>query len=341
MVSGSAASLQAAGLSAETVRALHHPDEAALERDVAWLAEPGRELVAWDSDTYPALLRDIPDPPAALYAAGEIDTLWQPQVAVVGSRNPTAGGIENARAFSRALAQAGFAVTSGLAAGIDGAAHAAAIEAGGKTVAVMGTGPDTVYPARNRALAQRIAGAGVLVAEFPPGTAARREHFPSRNRIIAGLSLGVLVVEAALNSGSLITARLAAEQGREVFALPGSIHNPLAKGCHRLIRDGARLVETDTDILQELAPLAGRLAGALRRQLATAAPDGVEARSPDPDLDPDYQRLWASLGHDPLPIDTIIRRSGLTAKAVSAMLLLLELKGEVEAHAGGAFSRRT
>ena len=325
------------------MHALRHPDEALLERDLAWLAESGHALVTLDNDSYPALLRDIPDPPVALYVTGDVETLWQPQVAIVGSRNPTAGGLENARAFTRALAQAGFTVTSGLALGIDGAAHAAAIEAGGRTVAVMGTGPDLVYPARNRALAARIAGSGTLVTEFPPGTAARREHFPSRNRIIAGLSLGVLVVEAALNSGSLITARLAAEQGREVFALPGSIHNPLAKGCHRLIRDGARLVETDAEILAELAPLAGRLADSLRRQLASSAPAGVAVADDGPDIftDPDYRRLWSCLGHDPLPIDTIIRRSGLTAKAVSAMLLLLELKGQVEAHAGGAFSRRT
>lgn len=342
MVSASSSSLARAGLCADAIRALHHPDEAQIEKDLEWLAQPGHGLVTWDSEVYPALLRDISAPPSALFTVGDPEALWQPQVAIVGSRNPTAGGVENARAFSRALTGAGFTVTSGLATGIDGAAHEAALDAGGDTVAVLGTGPDRVYPARNRALADRVRTHGVLVTEFPPGTAARREHFPSRNRIISGLSLGVLVIEAALNSGSLITARLAAEQGREVFALPGSIHNPLAKGCHRLIREGARLVETDAEILAELAPLAGRLAAGLGQQPAAPTRTGVVSRDTDPNVgqDPDYRRLWDSLGHDPLPVDTIIRRSGLTAKAVSAMLLLLELRGQVEAHPGGAFSRK-
>jgi DNA processing protein len=343
VVSARPAALARAGLAQETVRALHRPDEDLIRRDLDWLAQPGHDLLTWDSERYPALLRDISAPPPALYTVGDAEALWQPQVAIVGSRNPTAGGRENARAFSRALARSGFTITSGLAIGIDGSAHEAALDAGGTTVAVMGTGPDRVYPVRNRALAERIRQGGVLVSEFPPGTAARREHFPSRNRIISGLSLGVLVVEAALNSGSLITARLAAEQGREVFALPGSIHNPLATGCHRLIREGARLVETVEEILQELAPLAGRLAHSLREPLETPAAEGLETAEPDPNVvqDPDYRQLWASLGHDPLPVDTIIRRSGLTAKAVSAMLLLLELRGQVEAHPGGAFSRKT
>jgi DNA processing protein len=230
-----------------------------------------------------------------------------------------------------------------MASGIDGTAHAAAMDAGGKTVAVTGTGLDRVYPASNRTLAARIRTHGVLVSEFPPGTRARRSNFPSRNRIISGLSLGVLVVEAAVNSGSLITARLSAEQGREVFALPGSIHNPLSKGCHRLIREGARLVESTTEILQELAPLAGQLAVSLQTGPPSAAARELVNPPRYPKLadDADYQRLWASLAHDPLPTDSIIHASGLTAKAVSAMLLMLELEGKVEAHPGGAFSRKT
>jgi DNA processing protein len=338
-----------------------------LQSDLEWLQQPGHALVPFDDERYPAFLADLPHAPAALFVDGNIDALWQPQLAVIGSRNPTAGGLENARDFAGTLARQGFTITSGLALGIDGAAHQAALDAGAMTVAVLGSGLDEVYPATNRRLADRVRECGALVSEFPPGTQAQRSHFPSRNRIISGLSLGVLVIEAALNSGSLITARLAAEQGREVFALPGSIHNPLAKGCHRLIREGARLVETDAEILQELAPLAGRLAASLREQVAGAnhavgashardsqstsrkpvhRPKATEklVNSPaEPNLadDPDYAQLWDCLSHDPRPVDTLIAQSGLTAKAVSAMLLMLELRGRVEAHPGGAFSRKT
>ena len=343
----SASRLASLGLDEETIHALSRPDQAVLESDIKWLQQPGHHLLTWDDARYPALLRDIPSPPAALYADGEVESLWLPQLAVVGSRNPTAGGVENARAFTQELVQQGLTITSGLAAGIDGTAHAAAVEAGGCTVAVTGTGLDRVYPAANRQLAAAIRNHGVLVSEFPPGTRPQRSHFPSRNRIISGLSLGVLVIEAGLNSGSLITARLASEQGREVFALPGSIHNPMSKGCHRLIRDGAKLVESVADILQELAPLAGHLAQNLRAATAPVQPPRLELGAEDPQLDenfeygPEYRQLWRALGHDPLPVDSIIRASGLTAKAVSAMLLMLELRGKVEAHPGGAFSRKT
>jgi len=335
--------LSRSGLDGGTIRALTHPDETLLQSDIEWLAQPGHDLVTWDSIRYPALLRDLEAPPAALFTDGDAETLWQPQLAIVGSRNPTAGGVDNARQFAHALAQHGLTITSGLASGIDGTAHAAAIAAGGKTIAVAGTGLDRVYPASNRSLAAGIRSHGVLVSEFPPGTEPRRAHFPARNRIISGLSLGVLVIEAGLNSGSLITARLAAEQGREVFALPGSIHNPMAKGCHRLIREGANLVESVTDILQALAPLAGRLAAGLQTDLQPQQAEDLEIASPEPMLwgDRDYQKLWRCLGHDPAPVDSIIHSSGLTAKAVSAMLQVLELRGEVEAHPGGAFSRKT
>jgi DNA processing protein len=239
------------------------------------------------------------------------------------------------------------AITSGLASGIDSVAHAAALEAGGATIAVLGTGVDRVYPASSEALAGRIRQQGALVSEFPLGTPARRTNFPSRNRIISGLSLGVLVIEAGLRSGTLITARMAGNQGRDVFALPGSIHNPLAKGCHRLIRDGARLVESVSEIMEELAPLAGRLADRLRGELAAGDPSAegpelvMDAVDPQIDFDPEYRKLWTCLGHDPKPVDLIIEQSGLTARAVSAMLLLLELRGMVEGHPGGAFSRKT
>jgi DNA processing protein len=211
----------------------------------------------------------------------------------------------------------------------------------------MGTGLDRVYPSSSKGLAVRIRDKGVLVSEFPPGTGARRSHFPSRNRIISGLSLGVLVIEAGLRSGTLITARMAGNQGRDVFALPGSIHNPMAKGCHRLIRDGAKLVETVEEIMQELAPMAGQLAGELKRQInlkdmkSAASPLDNTAEEPQLDEDPEYRLLWSCMGFDPKPIDSIIEQSGLTARAVSAMLLLLELRGKVEAHRGGAYSRKT
>ena len=262
---------------------------------------------------------------------------------MIGSRNPTAGGRDNARGFAGELALRGMTITSGMAAGIDSVAHEAALDAGGLTIAVTGTGLDVVYPASGRALAQRICEHGALVSELPPGTPARRAHFPSRNRIISGLSLGVLVIEAGLRSGTLITARLAAGQGRDVFALPGSIHNPLAKGCHRLIREGAKLVESVDEILQELAPLAGQLAGQLQGELAAPNTPSLELGAADPqfELDSEYRRLWSCLGYDPTPVDSIIEQSGLTARAVSAMLLMLELRGMVEAHPGGAFSRIT
>jgi len=340
------AQLKSAGLRDETIQALSKPDAALLERDLEWLSAPSHHLLTWDNEQFPPLLRDIPSPPAALYVDGDPDILWQPQVAVIGSRNPTAGGKDNATDFAGELARQGMTITSGLAAGIDSIAHAAALDAGKTTVAVMGTGLDRVYPSSSRALAVRIRDKGVLVSEFPPGTGAKRSHFPSRNRIISGLSLGVLVIEAGLRSGTLITARMAGNQGRDVFALPGSIHNPMAKGCHRLIRDGARLVETVEEILQELAPMAGQLAGELKRQInlkevkSAAAPLDNAAEEPQLDEDPEYQLLWSCLGFDPKPIDSIIEQSGLTARAVSAMLLLLELRGKVEAHSGGAYSRK-
>jgi len=330
--------LRRAGLDDPTVRALKSPDLALLESDTEWLAQTGHDLITWDSERYPALLRQLSSPPAALFTDGDAETLWQPQLAIVGSRNPTAGGRENARDFSAAIVHCGLTVTSGLASGVDACAHAAAIAAGGRTIAVAGTGLDQVYPPENRALAGDIRDRGVLVSELPPGSKPRRSHFPSRNRIISGLSLGVLVIEAGVNSGSLITAHLAAEQGREVFALPGSIHNPMSKGCHRLIREGAKLVETVTDILQDLAPLAGQLAASLGEGCLI----GLEKQHGAPNFggDHDYLKLWECLGHDPLTVDTIIRQSGLTAKAVSAMLQVLELRGQVEAHPGGSFSRK-
>ncbi len=334
--------LKQAGLDEESISALRHPENALLEQDLKWLSEPDHHLLTWDSENYPTLLRDIPSPPAALFVAGDPIVLWQPQIAVIGSRNPSAGGRDNALDFATELARQGLTVTSGMASGIDSIAHGAALDAGCQTVAVTGTGLDIVYPASSRDLASVIRRKGALVSEFPPGTPARRKNFPSRNRVISGLSLGVLVIEAGLNSGTLITARMAGNQGREVFALPGSIHNPMSKGCHRLIREGARLVETVAQIMEELAPMAGQLAGELKRQLAQGEQGSLEIGAQEPQLeqDPDYRTLWSCLSFDPKQVDSIIEQSGLTARAVSAMLLMLELRGKVEAHPGGAYSRK-
>lgn len=319
------------GLPAATRRALEKPDREALGRDLAWAAEPGHHVIGWGDPAYPTLLAEIPGPPAVLYVTGNLRLLGRPQLAVVGSRNPSPGGRELAGEFAAFAAGAGFTVTSGLALGIDAAAHAGALEGGGTTVAVMATGPDRIYPRRHHALAERIAGErGARVSEFRPGTPPLPEHFPRRNRIISGLALGTLVVEAALKSGSLITARCAADQGREVFAIPGSVRSPLAHGCHALIRDGATLVERPSDILATLeAPQVPPFSRA------------AEAPAPAPDApDPEYRLLLDALGFNPATADALAARTGLTPQAVSSMLLILELEGEVEALAGGRFARK-
>ncbi|MGO1073439.1 DNA-processing protein DprA [Lysobacter sp. CA199] len=371
---GDAASALAAGVSAWTAAGLSPqqiarlrapPDQAAWaamgwpadthQRLIAWLDQAGHHLIEWASPDYPALLRRAPNPPLALFVAGEPGLLWHPAVAVVGSRSPTPGGRDNAADFARALARTGLAVVSGLAAGIDAAAHQAALAAAGLTVAVLGTGPDLAYPRRHGELLARIAAHGAVVSEYPPGTAARAEHFPSRNRILAGLSLGTLVIEAAERSGALITARLSAECGREVFAVPGSIHNPLARGCHRLIREGAGLVESASEVAAALAPLAAELADGLRRRLgapikpghAAVTDGGQDGSSPvsgavePPDFaDPDYQSLWNALGHDPTGMDQLVERTGLTTAELSSMLLVMELEGRVAALHGRYFRNR-
>ncbi len=323
----------------ETLTWLRTPDRARIAADRDWLAADGQHLLTWLDEDYPALLREAGAAPAALFVAGDTSRLWLPQIAIVGARNATTGGLANARSFAQHLAAAGFAVTSGLADGVDAAAHSATLDAGASTVAVMGTGPDLIYPRKHAALAARIRATGALVSEFPPGVEARPAHFPRRNRIIAGLSLGVLVVEASTQSGSLITARLAGEQGREVFALPGSIHNPLARGCHQLIRQGARLVETAADIIEDLAPLAQALGERLRQHLLP--PTSIDAVTvAAPARDADYGCLLAALGHDPIGLDELSARTGLGVAALSSMLLLLELDGEVSSCGGGRYQRR-
>jgi DNA processing protein len=300
--------------------------------DIHGDAAPGRRIGPGDAG-YPPQLLAIPDPPPLLHVLGEVATLARPSVAIVGSRQPTPAGRETAYAFARDLAAAGLVVTSGLALGIDAAAHRGALDAGGRTIAVCGTGLDVVYPRSNVQLAARIARSGALVSEFPPGTRPLPHHFPQRNRIISGLALGVLVVEARHRSGSLITARLAAEQGREVFALPGSIHNALARGCHRLIRDGARLVETVEEVLGGLqADLFAALPAGRAQAPATTAFSGGA-------LDRDSKILLNACGFEPVDVDTLVERTGFPAGSVASMLVMLELCGEVEPCAGGLYCR--
>ncbi|VAX06257.1 Rossmann fold nucleotide-binding protein Smf possibly involved in DNA uptake [hydrothermal vent metagenome] len=299
-----------------------------------WLALPNNHLITIHDPGYPSLLKEIADPPSALFVHGDPTLLAMPQLAIVGSRNPSTVGSQTAHEFAKHLAAAGLTITSGLATGIDGAGHRGALKAKGTTIAVTGTGLDRVYPASHHGLASQIAQqGGALVSEFPPGTPARAGHFPRRNRIISGLSLGTLVVEAAMRSGSLITARLASEQGREVFAIPGSIHNPLARGCHILIRQGAKLVETAQDIIEELGPLLNTLIQA--EPTETELPKNNHSLQ----LDADYRQILDNIGYDPTPVDTIISLTGLTAEAVSSMLLLLELEGYVAPAPGGCFCR--
>jgi DNA processing protein len=321
---------------------LKQPDEARLAADLAWLAEPGHQLLRCTDADFPPQLESIPQPPAALFVSGDASLLLRPQVAIVGARNATAAGKATARGFAKHIAHAGFVVTSGLADGIDGAAHEAALDAGQPTVAVIGTGPDLVYPSKHRALSARVEAEGALVSEFPPGTAARGDHFPRRNRIIAGLSLGTLVVEAGLQSGSLITARLAGEQGREVFAVPGSIHNPLARGCHRLIREGVRLVESAPEIVETLVPAARALGAELAQRLGRPSETGAGRDRPATGGwrdDPEYRRLLDVLGHDPAVLDELVERTGQSAAVLSSMLLMLELEGCVEGLPGGRYQR--
>jgi DNA processing protein len=332
--------LAQSGLAPEAIAALKQPDASAVERILAWADQPDAHILTRVDARYPPLLAEIPDAPPLLYVRGDPGLLAEPQIAVVGSRNPTPSGVEITRDFARRLAGNGLLITSGLATGVDGAAHAGALETG-RTIAVLGTGPDLVYPAAHRELARRIADGGALVSELPPGQGPSARNFPRRNRIISGLGVGVLVTEAALKSGSLITARFALEQGREVFAVPGSIRNPLSRGCHALIRDGAKLVEDPTEILVELAPLLRGLLSACSSEVSRA-PDGdpgSAGRGGVQGLDADYRALLDAMGFDPVAPDELIAGSGRSAREVSSMLLVLELEGHVSSAPGGRFCR--
>jgi DNA processing protein len=301
-----------------------HGDEvtAAVEKAVRWAAEPGHHVITLADDGYPKPLLEIADPPPLLFARGRVELLQRPALAIVGSRNATAQGEANAEAFAKALGATGLAIVSGLALGIDAAAHRGGLVTTGSTIGVLGTGIDIVYPQRNASLASEIAGRGLLLSEFPLGTTPAAQNFPRRNRLISGLSRGCLVVEAALASGSLITARAAADQGREVFAIPGSIHSPLAKGCHALIKSGAKLVESADDILAELGGFRPSGYASTRQPLANADAG-----------------LLAHMGHDPVDVDALCSRAGMSAEQVSSELLRLELDGRVTALPGGLYQR--
>ena len=310
-----------------------------VEDDLVWLqANPAHRVIFSTDSDYPGLLAEISRPPPVLFLKGNHSLLSKPQLAMVGSRNPTPGGIENAHAFAANLAACGLTITSGLAAGIDGAAHQGALDVveatgnTGRTIAVTATGLDRIYPSQHHDLAHHIAEKGLLVSEFPTGTSPLRENFPRRNRLISGLTLGTLVVEAALRSGSLITARYAMEQGREVFAIPGSIHSPLSRGCHWLIKQGAKLVETADDIAEEIL------------QMLPALEETKEANNEPQanlsELSVTEQRVLDAIGYDPVTLDNIYARTGMAIDELSANLSQLELQGMLDILAGGRYCRR-
>jgi len=333
---GDAAGWAALGLPRNLHAHRGQPDTALIERTEAWLEHDGHALVTPAHPHFPAALAALEQAPLWLYAIGDSELLTRPAIAIVGSRNPTPAGIAHARDFAGQLASSGFVIVSGLARGIDAAAHEGALAADGMTIAVCATGLDRVYPAANKELAERIAASGLLVSEFNLGTLPARGNFPRRNRIIAGLSAGTLVIEAARASGSLITARMALEAGREVFAVPGSVHNPLARGCHQLIREGAKLVETAADVYEDILPTLAQAGSELQ---APAGDSDAASAATGADLSSDDEQLLAALGHAPARIDDLVERTGWPADAVASTLLILELQGQVVTMPGGAYMR--
>lgn len=322
----SRASLSDLGLADKVLDALQHPSWERVEQDMAWLEDAENSVLTLQDPLYPSQLKEIADPPALLFVKGNPALLRQAQISMVGSRNPSRLGLSTAKEFAAALVQAGYVITSGMALGIDAASHQGALQASGATIAVAGTGLDRVYPAAHKPLATEIAAHGALVSEFPLGTQAKAGHFPRRNRIISGLCQGLLVVEASLQSGSLITAQLALEQNREVFAIPGSIHNPLARGCNALIKQGAKLVETAADIFEELA-----------QYNQPHTPEAIQFVQPVLDLE--QQNLLNSIPYSPITVDDLVRESGYSVEILSSMLLVLELQGYIAAAAGGSYYR--
>jgi DNA processing protein len=332
-INSSESERRGAGIPAAAAEYLCSRSAAPSAAEQAWIEKPQHYVLPFTDPRYPHALHALPLSPIALYVAGNADALNDPQLSIVGSRNPTAAGREIAFEFAQSLAARGLGITSGLAAGIDSAAHRGALAAQGITLAVLGSGIDIIYPRINRALSEQIRFQGALISEFPLGTPPRRENFPQRNRIIAALSLGTLVVEAARRSGSLITARLAGDHNRELFAVPGSIHNPLSRGCHELIRQGAKLTETVADILSELN-FSAFFDRAREASGGPAAPPDIEAG-----MDKAHKILLDALGFDPADIDLLVVRTGFKPEAVSSMMLILELEGHVQAAPGGRYSR--
>jgi DNA processing protein len=333
ILSAGAAAWVRAGLSAATCEFLASPASAPTATELKWLQNSRHRILPFSDDDFPEALRDASPCPLALYIDGNAGVLKDPQLSIVGSRNPTPSGRDTAFEFAEELAASGIGITSGLAEGIDTAAHRGALVAQGITVAVLGSGVDVIYPRRNLQLSEEICFQGALLSEFPLQTPPRRENFPKRNRLIATLSLGTLVVEAARRSGSLITARLAADHNRELFAVPGSIRNPLSRGCHALIRDGAKLTESTADILRELNFSAFFDRSARSKSGHDGAP-GIEAG-----MDKEHKILLDALGFDSADLDRLVVRTGLKPEAVSSMMLILELEGHVQAAPGGRYSR--
>ncbi len=313
--------LRELGLPPKLIAGIRHPNWAMVDADLRWQLDESCFILHFDHPDYPALLREIHVPPFVLFVKGDVDVLSRPQIAIVGSRTPTSIGADNAYSFAGALSEK-FVVTSGLALGVDAASHRGALAVGAKTIAVMGAGLDTIYPSRHKLLASKIMENGALVSEFSPGVGVERHHFPRRNRVISGLSLGTLVVEAALKSGSLITARYALEAGREVFALPGSIHNPLARGCHHLIGEGATLVSCVDDVLGQF-------------EFAREQPVEVSVANEKVELSPDAKRVLAYIDEGVVSVDSLIEKTAITPDAISSILLILELQGMIESVQGG------
>jgi DNA processing protein len=316
------------------VSTIKNPNFKKITNDIKWLEKQGNHILTIDDDLYPPLLKQINSPPSILFVTGDPNVLLQPQLAVVGSRNATPIGLKNTQSFCNSLAKSHITITSGMALGVDGKAHRAALDAGGKTIAVMGTGLDIVYPAKHKELAHDISQNGALVSEFPVGTKAHAHNFPQRNRIICGLSLGTLVVEAGLKSGTLITARQTMEINRPVMAIPGSIHCPTAKGCHLLIKQGAKLIESAEEIIEELTPLAQSLSLQIKEKL------DLLDKKPYITVECDGQEHLLSLvDYEPTPIDEIISKSGLSAQEVSSVLLILELEEKIQTLPGAHYIR--
>ncbi len=348
ILDASHSSLQQVGLSTIQVNALQQQSLSIADDDMEWLEASDRHhIITLEDEHYPLLLKQISDPPYLLYVNGDHKLLNDPQLAVVGTRNPSKVAVSTTKSFSSYLSRQGLCITSGLALGIDASSHKGALEASGPTIAVIATGQDRVYPSRHRELAHQIAEQGAIVSEFPIGTAVHPKYFPRRNRLISGMSIGVLVVEAALKSGSLITARLAVEQGREVFAIPGSIHNPMARGCHQLIKEGAKLIETAEDILEELQSLIGLTSYVNRknseltrksRAISVINHDNLNQNAPPMfTYTKEHESILSVIGHEPISIDQMVVETGMAANIIASMLLILELDGIIAACGGGYY----